>query len=779
MFIENLNIIYDMFINIYENILTNDAFWLGIHKYNNGIHNYVNNLTPEIIRKIQTFFTNDGKNNKIHSYTLQIIIPYILTNEYNLHYGIPDIYPDNTSDKYKYIALPYLACDKPSYGSKFTDIYLTLFLTLLCYKYKEEKNKLRYIDKQEIIKYYLQDMEVYGEKISNLFIDGSNVSTAVLNISPTIYDDKLKDNIVLDKDIYLLFLEKNIIYYEQTKNIAFTDLMLNKYVHNYVSFTGTAYINPPMQFDNHNYDKYDFIRQEPIHGTIEYRNTEEAIYEIIKNNTIIKNFYMDLNTNTLNNIKNCLLKSEKGPIYNVLIDVGAFFVMYDDKQMIEWVKEIGIYEYFVYFDKKMYTIKLDTGEQVLPLNKMGNDKVLFYFSNKNITGVDLQQYMNENLHGLVTVSSNTILRDFAQGIFRMRDILNGQSVDIIIQEEMYNKYKDIKECTGTEAIIVSKCKNNNNIRHFIYTELIINNNIIENKKINVLLKQNILALSKTNLYEHTQLLYKVPTDYDPQVEILDIDKYNINKINDDKINKMRIEYLSKQIINVSTSQNQEQNQEKIKTQDQIEIKEIDEIKYIKIKNDYSDEDDNIIPNYSIIMTFQYLRDISTYNNIEKNNTKYVIFNINKTILFILDQRNFRQFISYMDFFDSDSYIIISIYTNNYYFSKPEIGLTFNKMIIKYLIIYAKIWIYTIIPDSTYIITSKERDIYNSTDFKEYIKKFKNVEILHENNYNNELLINKYYRKQINMEVDMKRLKYIKYKTKYLALKNKINNKNIK
>jgi hypothetical protein len=133
----------------------------------------------------------------------------------------------------------------------------------------------------------------------------------------------------------------------------------------------------------------------------------------------------------------------------------------------------------------------------------------------------------------------------------MRDILNGQSVDIIIQEEMYNKYKDIKECTGTEAIIVSKCKNNNNIRHFIYTELIINNNIIENKKINVLLKQNILALSKTNLYEHTQLLYKVPTDYDSQVEILDIDKY--------KINKMRIEYLSKQIINVSTSQNQEQN----------------------------------------------------------------------------------------------------------------------------------------------------------------------------------------------------------------------------
>jgi hypothetical protein len=155
-------------------------------------------------------------------------------------------------------------------------------------------------------------------------------------------------------NIYLLFLEKNIIYYEQTKNIAFTDLMLNKYVHNYVSFTGTAYINPPMQFDNHNYNKYDFIRQEPIHGAIEYRNTEEAIYEIIKNNTIIKNFYMDLNTNTLNNIKNCLLKSEKGPIYNVLIDVGAFFVMYDDKQMIEWVKEIGIYEYFVYFDKKMY-----------------------------------------------------------------------------------------------------------------------------------------------------------------------------------------------------------------------------------------------------------------------------------------------------------------------------------------------------------------------------------------------------------------------------------------
>ena len=42
--------------------------------------------------------------------------------------------------------------------------------------------------------------------------------------------------------------------------------------------------------------------------------------------------------------------------------------------------------------------------------------------------------MNPKAHGLITITNNTNIRDFSQGIFRMRDILKGQTCDIIFND---------------------------------------------------------------------------------------------------------------------------------------------------------------------------------------------------------------------------------------------------------------------------------------------------------------------------------------------------------
>ena len=53
--------------------------------------------------------------------------------------------------------------------------------------------------------------------------------------------------------------------------------------------------------------------------------------------------------------------------------------------------------------------------------------------------------MTPDAHGLITISSNTTLRDFSQGVFRMRSILYGQSVDLIMHEETVTDFMNKKK----------------------------------------------------------------------------------------------------------------------------------------------------------------------------------------------------------------------------------------------------------------------------------------------------------------------------------------------
>jgi hypothetical protein len=243
----------------------------------------------------------------------------------------------------------------------------------------------------------------------------------------------------------------------------------------------------------------------------------------------------------------------------------------------------------------------------------------------------------------------------------MRGILDQQSVDIIIQEEIYDDYKscisrddltkksikkiinkEIKRSTGkyfrnkrkvsekdidksyilsndlTKKSIKKKigeeikrstgkyfrnkrkisekdidkykqrsCYQNNNIRTFLFTLLYSNNNKIENNKIKMLFKQNILALSKQKLQLSIQDLYILPQNYANVIQnledrgrnaillkklkedtLLNLNLYNIYKIytfNNDIINNLIHKLININMINnnneISTCVNKEINEE--------------------------------------------------------------------------------------------------------------------------------------------------------------------------------------------------------------------------
>jgi hypothetical protein len=787
----------ELFINIYDVIFSNNArsiaFWKRIKRicdvYDNTIHKSIAEYTTDINELVKTVFEYKDNQDK-NTFISKIIIPYVLTNKYNLNYGIPE-------DKY-FIAIPYLAANTPSYGSHFSNIYLSLFLTFVCYKLKAKMPvKLRAIDKNYLLNYYIKNENI--DEINKLFTFTINIAKIKENIE--YYKLLVKDDYEIDNDMIFIILNKNKKYYTNGKNISFTDLLLYKNVNNFVAFTGTAYVYPPISFDNNNnFNSSEIITRSNItFKNVTYDNIEQVIYQLLHDNSIIKSFYISKNKNTIENIVDCLLQYNTTettlPKYNVLIDIGAYFVHYKISDLKEKIKRNITYNYLVYFDNGMKIFDLKNNIYILSISKQNSKNTLFYFSNRHITGVDAKQYMDINLHGLITISHNTNLRDFSQGIFRMRNILDGQTTDIIIQKESYTKYKrclnrteiDIIDKIDTKDTKKENCNNVNTVRKFIYTILKENNNKYENNKIKAVCEQNVKALLKTNTRDYIQFLYLAFEDiiriheefqkdiqkrkYLPdsiQMQLINTFKIN-NNLNiynifnsyysDDIINsliKLYIENINKSQGHVLVEEHEQVEEQEEEEEEEEEMLERLDIEHNKISTQITISNDNLDKKNSIIMI------CTDYTNIyiiyDKKNAIIFIFSITEFIKFITRQtiEHLRLSNLYIVTLNSDYYYTYNI--DEKVHDRLEEKEPIELQEINFVKIIAKLYIGKY--KKSIILSSNESIIKSSAEFEAFYKTFKRH----------------YIHQYINISrIDRYMTKYLKYKNKYLKMKKYIYN----
>jgi hypothetical protein len=521
--LENIDMLYDIAKKLYERMFTNDIFWSKISdKIDNKIHNYIYSLDiyKEYIIDYYDNVISDDKGSytrnmmNLFSYIKENILFFIFTKQFNFDYGMPSEY-NTTNFKYKFKAIPYSGIDNPIMGSEFSDPILTYILTYFSYRLMNQR--FRSIDKQYIVELFETNYNSKKNKdtetlLFNLFISKPKNIIEFKN-NREHYINCLKDVFDIDKQ-YLDEIIKNILdinktYYSQCENISFNDMMLYKNVKNFVCFTGTAYINTIKGLD------ISFPENDIVYGKIEnpkdhtqFDTVEIAIEHIINNPTITTNIYINqTNEQLIDDIFNCL------HLYDVLIDIGGVFIKYNIELFIqEYEKNLGSKEYIVYFDNGIKIVHKTT-KKFVNKDVVNEHNTFYYFSNKNITGVDAKDIMSPRARGLVTVANNTCLRDFSQGIFRMRNILNaqtigartGQTIDIIFN----NKFEQIMKQIG------GACHNfkdiTADIRTTLFNKLKIEQNKIETMKKKVLLKQNIIALCKKNTTENSIILYIDPS----------------------------------------------------------------------------------------------------------------------------------------------------------------------------------------------------------------------------------------------------------------------------
>jgi hypothetical protein len=387
---------------------------------NNKIHRYLINYNEELHSLLTEFFKQKlirmlSLSEIQIDYIINTICTYLLQNQYNYNYGIPKNYNDSIiSENYKFKAIPYKGIDDPLYGSEISDPLLNQILTYFCYRYMN--NSYRIYDYRLIIQILEQTTNFL--QLKELFND-EPLSFEIFKENKEYYINNIKSNTELHSDTFTIFLNNILIqnnkYYEEAKNISFTDLLMNNNVPKLIALTGTSYINLPKQI----------INNSVIEQTIAKTNVEDIIRKIILDNNILEKFYT-----IEQNIDEVIFRNLN--LYNVLIDIGAIFVNYNINKFIDKYRDIPERKkYIIYFEDGIKIYNLDKNHLDI-LGNFPSDNYFFYFSNKNITGVDAKKYMPKNAKGLVTVTNKTIQRDFAQGIFRMRQLLEGQKIDVYI-----------------------------------------------------------------------------------------------------------------------------------------------------------------------------------------------------------------------------------------------------------------------------------------------------------------------------------------------------------
>ena len=822
---------------LYDEIFSSDIFWKDITDKNKiNTHYYIYHINKITYDKIINYFDTNKKiqeieNTFLKDYIKNNILIFILTKQFNLDYGMPENYNLDTAYIYKFKAIPYSAVDSPIIGSEFSDPILTYILTLFCYKIM--KNSFRKIDKDYIVKYY---SELYESTIDNQYIldilkgffkinkDIPFEYTINNNQYINILKKNYKNNILFDYNYYIKnekyymdnyndefnidsetlkniiqkILEMNKTYYKECKNISFNDLLLSKNVKKFIGFTGTAYIKPPTGLStDKNFEKDKYVTNSIIKNNTVVQNVEN----IINNSAIMINIYNNNNHERLiENIFSCLNS------YDVLIDIGGVFINYNITKFIDKYRDItSRKKYFVYFDNGRKIINLDTlqVETDKSINKSKKD-TFYFFNNKNLTGVDAKDIMNPQVHALVAITNKTNMRDFSQGIFRMRCLLDDkqhETFDIIFDKLFIASIN--QTAGGPHDCSSFNLNTNEDIRKKIIANLNYQQKILDVKKEKALIKQNIFGLIKIDPYSFQTIDLFIDPNNDDYGQISSEFIKNIQKFssincefNIDNNNILNIinNFLASKNINLKTLFNYT-DEEKIKSP--IDIILIDLIKRYFLQESHeitSETKSNIIieqieENFQTLIIqpndiftnntgvinpyFNYMKD-NTYsksmcdemNENQKDELLYLykfenrneifinkcevllIYDLKKNNLVILSINQLIRFLMYNS--KINQYTFISLYNNNQY---GHIIADNHK---NYLILYAlEIFKYKNKTTNVYLnqlILYLSINISKSTSSD--TSEFKQLTLNFTNNYINQKL---FY------------LKYLKYKHKYLNL----------
>ena len=327
--------------------------------------------------------------------------------KYNINWGI---HPT------KAYAIPFINKDKPALDSTFSSIVLTLFLTYYYYydKIAPKDNKL-----PSILKAYIRHNKLnYKYKLNKIDLTDEDLDT--------LHDNKYE----IIKDVTLTIQMTN----EQV-NISFVDLLLKDDVYK-IGYSGTV--------------------------NVKFPKVENSVkYEIYEDKDEIVNIAYALSQAKI-------LRSSESNIskYDAYIDICGHF---KDKKNEEQSRKFKVEGKAIIFIDEYDNVKyIGTDDKALPYSdNLTLDKPKIYFDQGHTVGIDIKQDRYPYMKALCYVSLNSKYSDVAQGLYRMRKLNAGQTVDLFLVDPI----QDEPEMTISQLY---KCFRNNQTKYVLTSEPLLN-----------------------------------------------------------------------------------------------------------------------------------------------------------------------------------------------------------------------------------------------------------------------------------------------------------------
>lgn len=341
------------------------------------------------------------------------IMKNILKSRKNLNYGI-DVHHQCPRQN-KYYAIPFTAANLPSDFSQFSDVDVCIAYTYLSYKYMKDVPDY-------IIEKFIKISLVEDENILWRFLGCEKINTMIPE--EIIEYIKLINKKPSFEHEAIVFFMKHIFesgeykYFEKAQNISFLDIFSSSNFTKRTGVTGTPFILP---FEDVKNSVCCVSFQKGANGLI--------LHNIMNNFTFHKINYSD-KWDTDDTIKAILQR------FHFLIDVGALYLKYKSVELANIFYGLTS-KNIIYSDEEGKWFKYN-GFSHYPHNvaEITTDNDFIFFSQSRITGVDIKLH---HAKGLVTIKPNTKFRDVAQGIYRLREIGKGQTVEFISYDVDVNK----------------------------------------------------------------------------------------------------------------------------------------------------------------------------------------------------------------------------------------------------------------------------------------------------------------------------------------------------
>lgn len=368
--------------------------------------------------------------NNYENYFSHTLIPALLSNIYNRHFGL-DISLFNNFR----LAIPYSSEYTPSKNNVYDDIYLTIGLSYICYKLADN-NTLNELSKIYLKKIKIQSnkynticFNIFNDYIKNIF--GKNVNDIDVNAFDI-------DDFILFKNKIIVTLfddacEKDITVCKSVKNISTVDIFQSYITTKKIGLTGTP--NEIINIDMLDYTIFNNDVNNDIY--LDYKKNIKKINKIVNVNLSLKN--MCWLEGIINNGK---------LLYNCIIDLGSFFVNYNIDSILKILCNLlnnvtyndKLIKYILYPDNNIINvISIYNDCNIDPVidYKINIDHIFYLIPQRYTVGFDV--IMPINTHSLITLNYTLITYDnFMQAIYRMRQINDGQIFSVAIPISYYS-----------------------------------------------------------------------------------------------------------------------------------------------------------------------------------------------------------------------------------------------------------------------------------------------------------------------------------------------------